>query len=71
MKVKVDLETMNDVTQFVAITTQVPAPVYLTSEHFRVSAKSLLGALCSMEWDDVWCECEVDIYHKIEKFVVL
>ena len=38
MKVRVDLETMNDVTQFVAITTQVPAPVYLTSEHFRIAA---------------------------------
>ena len=71
MKVRVALETMNDVTQFVAITTQVTAPVYLISKHFCVSAKSLLGARCSMEWDEVWCECDVDIYHKIEKFVVL
>ena len=71
MKVKIDLETMSDVTRFVAITTQVGAPVYLTSDNFRVSAKSLLGALCSMEWDDVWCECEEDIYTKIERFVVL
>lgn len=71
MKVKIDLETMSDVTRFVAITSQVGVPVYLTSDNFRVSAKSLLGALCSMEWDDVWCECEEDIYTKIEKFVVL
>ena len=70
MRVKVELETMNDVTQFVAIATKVAEPVYLVGEHFRVSAKSLLGALYTMEWDDVWCECERDIYTKIEKFVI-
>jgi hypothetical protein len=30
----------------------------------------MLGALYTMEWEDVWCECEKDIYTKIEKFVV-
>lgn len=70
MRVKVELETMNDVTQFVAIATQVAEPVYLVGQDFRVSAKSLLGALYTMEWDDVWCECEKDIYTKIEKFVI-
>ena len=70
MRVKVELETMNDVTQFVAIATQVAEPVYLVGNDFRVSAKSMLGALYTMEWDDVWCECERDIYTKIEKFVI-
>ena len=70
MRVKIELETMNDVTQFVAIATQIAEPVYLVGDDFRVSAKSLLGALYTMEWDDVWCECERDIYTKIEKFVI-
>lgn len=70
MRVKVELETMNDVTQFVTIATQVAEPVYLVGQDFRVSAKSLLGALYTMEWEDVWCECEKDIYTKIEKFVI-
>jgi hypothetical protein len=70
MKVKVELQTMNDVSQFVNITTQIAEPVYLVGNDFRVSAKSLLGALYTMEWEDVWCECERDIYTKIEKFVV-
>ena len=70
MKVKVELQTMNDVSQFVAIATQIAEPVYLVGNDFRVSAKSLLGALYTMEWEDVWCECEKDIYTKIEKFVV-
>ena len=70
MKVRISLDTMSDVSKFVAITSGVSHPVYLTSEHFKVSAKSLLGVLCSMEWDNVWCECEEDIYYKIEKFVL-
>lgn len=70
MRVKVELVTMEDAATMVRIATQVKESVYLVSEDFRVSAKSLLGALCSMEWNELWCECEKDIYSKIEKFVV-
>lgn len=70
MKVKIALETMSDVTNFVAITSVIDVPVHLTHGNFRVSAKSLLGAIYTMEWDEVWCECEKDIYHSIEKFVI-
>ena len=70
MRVKIELETMSDVSEFVAIATKVEEPVHLVGENFRVSAKSLLGALYTMEWDEVWCECEKDIYTKIEKFVI-
>lgn len=69
MRVKVELITNKDAVEFVNIATQISEPVYLVGENFRVSAKSLLGALCSMEWDELWCECERDIYTKIEKFV--
>lgn len=70
MKVKVALETMSDVSEFVAIASKVKEPVVLVGEDFKVSAKSLLGALYTMEWQEVWCECEVDIYNKISKFVI-
>lgn len=70
MKVKINLETMSDVTEFVAIASQVEEPVLLTCSDFRVSAKSLLGAIYTMEWGEVWCECSRDIYHRIHQFVV-
>jgi hypothetical protein len=69
MKVKINLETMSDVTKFVSITSMIDVPVHLANGDFRVSAKSLLGAVYTMEWDEVWCECEKDIYTKIEQFV--
>ena len=70
MKVRIALETMSDVSEFVNIASKVPQSVSLTSGDFKVSAKSLLGALYTMEWQEVWCECEVDIYNKITKFVI-
>lgn len=72
MKVKVNLDTFSDVVKFVSITSSIKEPVYLTGHGFKVSAQSLLGAhLASVEWDEVWCESEADIYMKIEEFVVI
>ena len=71
MKVRVALETMSDILNFVAITSMIGVPVYLTHNDFRVCAKSLLGARYTMEWDEVWCECDRDIYSKIEHFVII
>lgn len=70
MKVKIALETMSDVYEFVAIASKISEPVNLIGEDFKVSAKSLLGALYTMEWKEVWCECEKNIYGKISKFVI-
>ena len=70
MKTKIHLETINDVTAFIAVTNRVPEPVYITDgANCKVSAKSLLGALYSMEFSELWCECEKDIYHLIYPFV--
>ena len=71
MRVQISLDTMSDVNEFVDIVSRVHAPVHLVGGDFRVSAKSLLGAIYTMEWNEVWCECSEDIYHKIAKFVVL
>ena len=70
MRAKIELVTMSDVITFVNIATSIKEPVYLVGEDFKVSAKSLLGVRYSMEWNEIWCECEKDIYTKIEKFVI-
>jgi hypothetical protein len=70
VRVQVELDTMADVAEFVSTASQVPETVHLVSGDFRVSAKSLLGAVYTMEWAEVWCECSADIYSKISKFVV-
>lgn len=70
MKAKISLDTLERVNAFVTVTSAVKCPVYLVGDNLKVSAKSLLGALYTMEWGEVWCECECDIYQLISEFVV-
>jgi hypothetical protein len=63
---------MKDITQFVAICSNVAAPVYVTDgASLKVSAKSVLGVMYSMEFANIWCESEIDIYSQIECFTVI
>jgi hypothetical protein len=72
VKVRVRLDTLKEVTDFVRIATALDCDVQLTNgKSFMVNGKSLLGALYSTEWKEVYCECEQDIYHKISEFVVV
>lgn len=72
MKQKINLDTMSSVSKFVDMCSRIDSPVYLTDENgdFKVSAKSLLGVLYTMEWGDIWCICDKDIYTKIQQFVI-
>ena len=69
-RAKVRLDTKTDIINFVKRVTSVSVPVFLTSGAYCVSGKSLLGAIYTLEWDDLWCECEHDIYHLINDFIV-
>ena len=71
MKVKVRLDTMSDVHKFVNVASTVNEKVFLEDEEgHRVSAKSLLGALYSMEWDSTSCVCEKDISGALIQWII-
>ena len=69
---KVELVTMTDCVRFVAETNKVKGLVYLESGdgHFRVNAKSLLGAAASAEWTDLWVTSEEEIYSYVRDWIV-
>ena len=70
MRAKIRLDTLKDINQFVAICSKVSVPVHITDgAGLKVSGKSLLGVMYAMEFADIWCECEEDIYTAIEKFI--
>lgn len=72
MRVKVRLDTMKDINQFVSICSEVSVPVYITDGvGLRVSAKSVLGVMYSMEFAEIWCESEADLYTQLERFTVI
>lgn len=70
---KIRLETLTDATNFLAAVSQVPdEEVYIRSgAHLCTSAKSALGChMAAIEWNNLLCECNADIYTKISKFIV-
>ena len=72
MRAKIRLDTMKDINQFVAVCAKVPVPVHITDgAGLKVSAKSILGVLYSMEFADIWCECDEDIYQLIARFTII
>ena len=71
MRVRINLDTMKDVQRFVNIASAQEASVYITDNAgLCVSAKSMLGALYALEFNELWCECEQDIFTDIEEFVI-
>lgn len=72
MKAKIRLDTVSEVANFVLTVSQVKESVYVTSgDRICVSGKSFLGLAHAREFDNLWCECEKDIYHLIEPFIVI
>lgn len=70
MKVKVRLDTVTDIANFVLIASQVKSDVYLTNNNgLKVNGKSFLGVAHAYEFDELWCECERDIYSLIKDFI--
>ena len=71
MRYKIRLDTMADVNRFVSISTKYTGKITLTDdENYSVSGKSLLGAMYTFEWDQIYCESETEIYHLIKDFIV-
>lgn len=73
MRNRVNLLGFNDIKEFVKICSSIDGNInlYCPSNDYRVSAKSLLGGLASMEWTEVWVESDVDCYSALEHFIVL
>lgn len=62
IRTQIRLDTLSDVNKFVEVMSKVKGQVWLSDDDgSRVSAKSLLGALYSMEWTRIYCYCEANI----------
>lgn len=72
-KYKVQLETMNDVNEFVALVNVIHDDVNLTTTdgRYTISAKSLLGVIATTDWSDTWVVSESDrLYNLIKRWVI-
>ena len=72
MRVKIRLDTTSDIASFVLATSKIKEPVYVTNGgKLCIDGKSFLGLAHAAEFDELWCECDRDIYNVIEPFVLM
>ena len=70
MKAKINLDTMRKINAFVSICAGLDCKVDLVDgSGYRVSAKSLIGAMATTDWTEVFVISENDIYWHIKDFV--
>lgn len=71
MRYRIRLDTMADINRFVGMASKVPGKIILTDgDNFTVNGKSLLGAMYTFEWDQIYCESENEIYLQIKDFII-
>lgn len=68
-KYRIELVTMNDIRDFVEIVSGLAGEIRLTDgAGLCVNAKSILGAVASVEWNSLWCQSENEIGEHIVRF---
>ena len=71
MRQKIRLDTMSDIHKFIEVVSGIEHRVFLEDNTgYKVSAHSLLGALLSMEWEEVYVCCEKDISGTILPWII-
>jgi hypothetical protein len=71
MRAEVNIDTLSKINTFVAICSRLNDTIHLVDgKDYRVSAKSLMGAVATMDWNQVFVECDEDIRLYIRDFIV-
>ena len=69
---RVEIDTMEDAKQLVAVSTKLKGKITLQSGNkFAVNAKSLLGVILAkkLNWDDLRLVMDNDYYYEYQKFI--
>lgn len=71
MKARINIDTLTKINTFVAICSRIDQKISLIDgSGYCVSAKSLMGAVATMDWSQVFIECEKDIRSYIQDFII-
>lgn len=72
MKVRIRLDTATDIANFVLVTSAIKENVYVTNgDRLCIDGKSFLGIAHACEFNELWCECDKDIYTLIAPFTTV
>ena len=71
MKNRIRLDTYHDAVKFVNIASTLDGQITVTDDgNHRVNAKSLLGMLYALEFNELWVETDNNIYFDIQEFII-
>ena len=71
MRTRIRLDTLSDVNSFVAVTTRINEDIALEDNAgHRVNAKSLLGSIYTLEWEQIFVTCDKDITAYIIPWII-
>lgn len=72
MRNRIRIDTVKQANKLAAITAGLDGKITITDgQGLTVNAKSVIGALHAMEFDELWLESENDIYMAIEPFIII
>lgn len=68
-RIPIRLDTMHQIQDFVNIASTLNSPVYLVDDTgLKVSAKSIIGAMYTVEWSKIYVESDVDLGATFSEF---
>ena len=71
MKYKIRIDTAKEAQKLVNITSKIDGKVTISDgTGLCVNAKSVMGVLYTMEFDELWLESEKEIYSEIMDFIM-
>lgn len=72
-RMKIRIDTESDVTKIVSIATKLSDEIkveIVDGEGMRVNARSIIGMLYAMTFNEIWLESNCDVYHYFSDFSV-
>lgn len=73
MRVKINLVTLTDAAKFTDICSKYGEEIEVKVKDNKgnvVNGKSLMGMIYSLEFAEMWCESNTNIYSDIKQFVI-
>lgn len=72
MRNRIRIDTVKQANELATITGKLDGKITITDgQGLTVNAKSVIGALHAMEFNELWIESEKDIYTAIKPFIIV
>lgn len=66
----IELTTLTDVREFCEIASSFPSDtIQLTDGNYTINAKSILGVMYALEWNELWLVSDRPVYNEFKNYI--